>query len=59
MKIKNFWYWCNLCEERFPVPVREVQPGWPTHTKCGQNSVSEDDIRFVWLDKQIEKKRLA
>lgn len=53
MRIKNFWYWCNLCQVRFPVPVAKVTEGWPTHPACGQDSVSEDDIRFVTLDKRI------
>lgn len=57
MRIKNFWYWCNLCQVRFPVPVANVTEGWPIHPKCGQDNVSEDDIRFVTLDKRIEAAR--
>ena len=58
MRIKNFWYWCNVCECRFPVPIARayaLHGAWPVHPKCGMDSVSEDDIRFVWLDKRIEK----
>lgn len=58
MRIKNFWYWCNLCQVRFPVPVADhdgLHGAWPTHKACGKDSVSEDDRRFLWLDKRIEK----
>ena len=58
MRIKNFWYWCNLCQVRFPVPLDEVYAlhgAWPTHKPCGKDSVSEDDRRFITLDRQLAK----
>ncbi len=55
MRIKNFWYWCNLCEVRFPVSIATEYAGWPIHSKCKQNNVSEDDQRFIWLDKKLNK----
>lgn len=53
MRIKNFWYWCNTCQVRFPVPVKDHPAGWPIHPACGLDNVSEDDIRFVTLDKRL------